>query len=281
MPKTGSSSLQRWIALNADRIRDQHGIHTVVAINETARNPTRRVHVEPFASREPNSGLFAVSWIAHGKPAHLSQRFADELFSYADKYPAVLITAEGLAMPFWELDDAFLLALDHLGRSHDVRVAYYVRPQHTAIEATWRERGYREPRSPSEFAAEQHNRGLHYLATLEGVQERAPHVSFEVRPFRADLLIDGSTVDDFVRWLLSLDEPCDVRENVGLPLELVNALRLAPEGMFWANGRWKYPRRHLRGVLAGLNFTESPQLRRSRRFFSSIAMSASSRRTSN
>jgi len=137
----------------------------------------------------------------------------DELSGFADTYPTVLITAEALAMPFWELDDAFLLALDDLACRHEVRVAYYVRPQHTAIEAMWREAGCREGKDPSAYAAERSHWGFHYLRTLDGVRRRAPHVRFEIRPFRADLLAGGGPVEDFVRtFSLSMsDVPTSTR----------------------------------------------------------------------
>jgi hypothetical protein len=265
MAKTGSSSVQRWIALNADRIREQCGIHTVVATNQTQDNPTKRVHVEPFRSGRLNSGLLVYSWVAQGRTSAFLRRIIDELSGFADTYPTVLITAEALAMPFWELDDAFLLALDDLACRHEVRVAYYVRPQHTAIEAMWREAGCREGKDPSTYAAERSNWGFHYLRTLDGVRRRAPHVRFEIRPFRADLLAGGGPVEDFVRTYLSLDERCpNLHENVGLPLELVNALRRAPDGVFWDKGDEKYPRRALKAAFEGVTIPESPKIHRSR-----------------
>ncbi|MDP9332480.1 MAG: hypothetical protein M3Q30_04085 [Actinomycetota bacterium] len=265
MAKTGSSSVQRWIALNADRIREQSGIHTVVATNQTQGNPTKRVHVEPFRSGRLNSGLLVYSWIAQGRSPAFVRRMIDELSGFADTHPSVLITAEALAVPFWELDAPFLLALDDLARRHEVRVAYYVRPQHTAIEAMWRQDGCREGKDPSTYAAEQSNRGLHYLRTLDGVQRGAPHVRFEIRPFRADLLAGGGPVEDFVRTFLSLNERCpEICENVGLPLELVNVLRRAPEGIFWDRAAEKYPRRELKAAFEGLTIPESPKIQRSR-----------------
>lgn len=265
MPKTGSTSVQRWIAVNADRIRESYGVHTVVATNQTTHNPTKRVHVEPFRSGRLNSGLFTYSWIAQDRASGFARSFIAELASEADAFPTVLITAEALAVPFWMLDDAFLLALDDVASRHEVRVAYYVRPQHTAIEAMWREDGCRYGKSPSTYVVEQSNRSFHHLRTLDGVQQRAPHVRFEVRPFRADLLVGGGPVEDFARTFLSINEPCpNVHENVGLPLELVNVLRRAPVGVFWANGVEQYPRRKLRAALEGVTLSESPKIQRSR-----------------
>ena len=69
-------------------------------------------------------------------------------------------------MFFWRLDEPFLRALDALGGEHTVRVAYYVRPQHTAIESWWCEAGFRQPADRARRCRA--SRGeLHYLQTLE------------------------------------------------------------------------------------------------------------------
>ena len=45
-----------------------------------------------------------------------------------------------------------------------------------------------------------------YLQTLESVEQSAPHVSFEVRPFRSDLLEGGDVVIDFAKHFLEIDD---------------------------------------------------------------------------
>ena len=179
----------------------------------------------------------------------------------------VLVTAEALSEPFWRVDEPFLGAFEQLAQAHPVRVAYYVRPQHTAIEAGWREEGYRVGYEPAEYVAEFSKR-LHFISTLEAVETRAPHVDFVMRPFRRDLLDGASTVADFVRRFLHLpDDTPDPIENPALPIELVNLLRDSPNGWFWTRGRHDetYPRRELRRIFEGLDLGEAPQIRRARR----------------
>ena len=140
------------------------------------------------------------------------------------------MSAEGFASLFIPGDVPFLRALDRLSQHHTVRVAYYVRPQHTAIEARWRQWGFRTEMSPSAWVLDQADQ-LRYADTVDLVRERAPGVSFEARPFRPDLLPGGSVVVDFAREFLRIDDPpgaADVYENVGLSLDFANLLRDAP-----------------------------------------------------
>jgi hypothetical protein len=69
----------------------------------------------------------------------------------------------------------------------------------------------------------------------------APGVSFEPRPFRDDLLDFGDPAADFARRFLGLPDPprdsAPIRANVGLPLEVANALRHAPPGLFASSTR--------------------------------------------
>ena len=112
-----------------------------------------------------------------------------ELDSWAKKC-SVLLTMEALARPFWTGDVAFLSSLNNLARSHPVKVPYYVRPQHTALEAGWRQWGFRSGVQPSRYLTSR-SRQLHYHSTLATVKDLAPDVQFVVRPFRQDLLEGG------------------------------------------------------------------------------------------
>jgi len=267
MPKTGSTSLQRWIIDHCDRLREDHGVHTLVATSRTRRNPTDEIRLEPYESGRVNSGPLVNAWYAAGQSSTIARRFLDDLATFAELYPTVLVTAEGLSQVFWRVDETFLLGLEELAQRHELRVAYYVRPQHTAIEANWREAGYKQGLSPSRYVLEQTERGLHYLRTLEVVDRLAPSIGFVMRPFRTDLLHGANPVADFLHRFLSLDEDTpDVHENPGLPLQVVNVLRFAPEGWFYSeNGEVEtYPRRKLRKVFEGLEVGDDVSIRRSR-----------------
>jgi hypothetical protein len=87
-------------------------------------------------------------------------------------------------------------ALDDLANRMRVRVAYYVRPQHTALEAAWRQWGFRSGLSPSAFLDKRLN-SLRYHHTYVHVTEAAPGVEFTMCPFHRDLLIGGDAVVDF------------------------------------------------------------------------------------
>jgi len=265
MAKTGSTSVQRWLGRNAERLRADHGLQILVATNQTARNPGLEVHLEPYESGGVNSGLLVYAWSVDRFGPTVPVRFVDELESFAAEHDRVLVTAEGLSMLFSRLEAPFLDALEALTTAHTVRVAYYVRPQHSALESWWREAGWRRPAGPRDAVLEQSN-ALHYLQTLDGVEQRAPHVEFVVRPFRADLLDDGNVVADFARHFVgtNADGP-DIRENTGLPLEFVNRLRQAPPGMFWSGDTERYPRRRLRAAAANLDLPPTDATRRSRR----------------
>jgi hypothetical protein len=266
MPKTGSTSVQSWLVKHSHELHDEHGVLMLVAASQTPRNPTNEVRLEPYERGRINSGPLIAAWNRADQSPTVARRFIDDLAGFADRCPVILVTAEGLSEPFWRVDQAFLTGFEELAGSHAVRVAYYVRPQHTAIEAGWREAGYKQEHEPAHYVRE-FSRRFHYFQTIEAVERHAPHIDFVVRPFRTDLLEGGSPVRDFVSRFLSLEAgDADAHANPGLPLELVNVLRHAPVGWFWARGtnQETYPRRHVRKIFEGLEIEESPAIQRSR-----------------
>jgi hypothetical protein len=265
MPKTGSTSLQRWLSDNAERLQTQQGLQILVATNQTRRNPTRRVQLEPYESGKVNSGLVLRAWALSSWAPEVPLRFLAELGDLATQFGRVLVTAEGLSKFFWTVDEQVLGGFQDLARRHTVRVAYYVRPQHTALEAMWREDGFLRFPGPHEATINRLPR-LHYLQTLEALTAHAPDLDFVVCPFRPDLLVRRNVIDDFAGRFLRIEEECPrIQVNPSLPLRLVNALRCAPDGVFRNGETELYPRKKLWRVAARLDLPSTPEIRRSRR----------------
>jgi hypothetical protein len=265
MPKTGSTSIQRWISRNSRLLLHDHDMLVVVA-NPTGPYAQGDIRLQPYKSGRVNSGPLVTGWIAAQRSPAFPRRFVDELARFADEHSTVLVTAEALAQPIVQADDAFLLSFEELARRHEVRIAIYVRPQHSAIEARWCEGGYKQEHEPSQWVRNE-SLNLHYLRTVDAVRELAPNIDLGVRPFRRDLLQAQSVVCDFVARFLGLEvDADDVLENPGLPLTLVNMLRQAPEGSFWRDNRLaeNFSRARLREIFDGVNSIESPKATRSR-----------------
>jgi hypothetical protein len=264
MPKTGSTSLQRWLVDNAERLRTEQGIQIVVATSRT-RNPTGRLQLEPYESGNVNAGLVAEGWGLTTFAPEVPLRFLAELGDIATQFPRVLLTGEGLSRFLWTANEQVLGGFQALARRHTVRVAYYVRPQHTALEAMWREDGFLRSPGPRQ-AVVYRVRQLHYLQTLEALETHAPDLDFVMCPFRSDLLVRRNVIDDFAIRFLGIEEECPrIEINRSLPLRLVNALRYAPDGIFRTGETELYPRAQLRRVAARLDLPSTPAIRRSRR----------------
>jgi hypothetical protein len=265
MPKTGSTSLQRWLIDNAERLRTHHGVQILVATNRTRRNPTRQVRLEPYESGTVNSGRVLRAWaLGHYEP-EVPLRFLAELDELATQLGNVLVTGEGLSKFIWSVDEQILGGFQDLARRHTVRVVYYVRPQHTALEAMWREDGFLRAPGPHQVVLDRLPR-LHYLETLAAVETYAPDLDFAVCPFRSDLLVRRNVIDDFAsRFLGMAEETSGIQVNPSLPLRLVNALRCAPDGVFRNGETELYPRAKLRKVAAGLDLPPTAEINRSRR----------------
>lgn len=228
MGKAGSSSVQRWLQTNSPALRE--GGFTLLAA------PPSESGEIAFAPHD--GGRFNSRWIMESvlaDPAAAQQRadaFAEALAVSAERYGDVVVSAEAFGRVFYGPHVPTLTALQRLSARHEVRVAYYARPQHTSLEARWRQAGFRTAMRPSTFI-ERRAAILHYASTRRGVRSLAPGVQFEPRPFHEDLLDGGDVVADFAGRFLGVEAAEEVWVNRGLPLEVVNVLHAAPPGMFW------------------------------------------------
>lgn len=262
MPKAGSSSIQSWLHTNDALLRGA-GWHVVVY----NRDPTTaRVTFEPAAGRGVNSATVVRHYNKSNRDPRVLDAFFQPLDTLAAELGNVVVTGEGFARLFAEADPAFLARLRTLADRHDVRVAYYVRAQHEAIEAAWRQWGFRqawEPRGYVELRA----RLLDYAETRSAITQRLPEVTFGIRLFHREALRDTDVVADFVTTFL---EPglaagdTDVWANPGLPLELVNVLRQAEPGRFWSSAHDNHTIRPLKALAATWKVPETAEIRRSR-----------------
>lgn len=266
MPKAGSSSIQTWIKAHASELATTHDVVVLVARAHGPTRATSSVRFERYTAGSVNSGFFMRRYTALHGSARLVERLVDAISALADEHAVVLLSSEGFARPFYETDVLLLDGLNELGRHHEVRVAYYVRPQHLAIEASWRQWGYRRPDSPSRFVLKR-GRKLNYLRTLEAVRDLGSRFSFEPRPFRADLLVGGHPASDFARTFLGLSVEPDSDQtwtNRGLSLDLVNALRVAPQDLRGSDPPSNAELERLRKLTEGWALDESENARRSR-----------------
>lgn len=230
MWKTGSTSIQWWLGRYGRKLRES-GIVVLKTTVDDAGEVRTEVHPEGVM----HSNAYGRYWGSHPKERRrIESEWFAQLDHHARSHPTVVLSGEALSRPFWMLDEPFLHGLDELAGTHDVHVAYYVRPQHTALEAAWREAGFQRHVSPAKFL-ENHSRLFHYHDTYVFVRHAAPRLSFVPRPFRRDMLLEGNVVADFAHDFLGLppSEDMTVWENRGFSLDVVNALSSAPTGLLW------------------------------------------------
>jgi hypothetical protein len=268
MGKTGTSSIQAWLAANR---ADLAALGTAV-VRIRQRSAGAPVEVVEAGSGGVMSELVRdLHLVAQGKGGACSEAVVDDLLAAlsekAERHQRVVVTAESFQILFWRPHRALLTRLDELADVHRLRVAYYVRPQHTRWEAAWRQWGFRSGMSPSEYFLDQEATRCHYLRTLEAVTSMAPRVDFQMRPFRRDLLERGDVVADFAQHFLGIGETPgrDGRwANQGLPLDLVVHLSAFPTGELWESVHDNRTLDRLRDVVAHWDVPDSERALRSR-----------------
>jgi hypothetical protein len=217
-PKTGSSSVQVWIQRHQRLLRSRR-IRPVVA------EPGSRTRVRPYRSGSVSSIGFVRAYHERGCPRAMVEQLVHDLDDLAGD-GTVLLTAENLAGLLAGPDETLARSLVELSARHRVRVAYYVRPQDSALEAAWCQWGFRlRERTPSEFVTRA-AREYHYLQIVRDGRAAMPGVELVVRPFRRDLLLGGNVVEDFAATFLAMPSAPDreVWANPGLPIAAANLL---------------------------------------------------------
>ncbi len=182
MPKAGSSAIQSWLGTSSTRSAlTEQGI-TVCVARFTAQNECR---IEPVGEGPVNSGGIISRYLASdGDIARLLlDGFFQQLQTVADRWGHVIVSGESFWHPFWRGDAAFLAALDQLGEQVELRVAGYLRPQHSYLEAAWRQWGFRTDMRPSGFVRHRLKQ-LYFDQTVEWADAQLDHVRLVFRPFR-------------------------------------------------------------------------------------------------
>lgn len=262
MPKAGSSSIQAWLRTNDAALRDV-GWHVVVYRREVTGG---EVSFQPAAGGGVNSATVVRHYNKSGRDPRVLDQFFGPLDALARRLGKVIVTGEGFARLFAEADQPFMDHLAALSATHEVRVAYYVRAQHEAIEAAWRQWGFRQSWQPRGYV-ELRARLLDYVETRDAVARHLPRVAFGVRPFHREALRDTDVVADFVDTFLQpglAGGSTAVWANPGLPLELVNVLREAEPGRFWTSAHDNVTIRPLKALAARWKLPDTDEVRRSR-----------------
>ena len=273
IPKAGSSSVQQWLRMNSTTLRERHEIFVFVAKCEGTssledKQAAPRVSLTLYQEGSINSGGMVECYLAHdSNKKAIAQGFFEKLDQAASSYPMVVISGEAFAHLFWRGEEVFLEALEQLAHRHEIRVAYYVRPQHMALEAAWRQWGFRTGQQPSQYIMER-ARHLRYFDTYEAMRQLIPSVCFEPRPFRKDLMDSGNIVVDFFKRFLDLGDllapSVEIWTNRGLPLEIINLLRKMPKGLLWHSAHDNSRLNKLKHIVGRLELSETDKIRKSR-----------------
>ena len=202
--------------------------------------------------------------------------FFQQLQTVADRWGHVIVSGESFWHPFWRGDAAFLAALDQLGEQVELRVAGYLRPQHSYLEAAWRQWGFRTDMRPSGFVRHRLKQ-LYFDQTVEWADAQLDHVRLVFRPFRADLLTGSDVVVDYASEVLGVEvsgggvRGFGVWANRGLPLDVINLLATLPDGVMWATPHDNLRLDQLRTLLADVEFADSEAAMESRRVLHAFA----------
>lgn len=225
LPKTGTSSIQGWLQVQRHALAQQ-GIVLLVATAESAR-----VVVRPHTAGGANSGGIIGLLQDPTAKRQAARDFADQLRGHADTAGHVVVSGEALSQPFWMQDREVLAEWNRLGEHHRCEVIYYLNPQHKALEAAWRQWGFRTGHGPATYvrALSDH---FHYWPSL-AMRDLAPDLQFRFRPFIRDQLTGRDAVRDFAEAALGVSAEPPEDANVGAPLTVVNLLASTPTGILW------------------------------------------------
>ncbi len=266
MAKTGSTSIQRWLTQNR---RAPRGTPVqLVAADGSRPTKTRANSISSSPTPRVTRTRAASSWRGAPTDSRPRSRSASCTISanWRRRTARCWLPPKRSACSSTGSTNHFWPRSTRSAREHTVRVAYYVRPQHTAIEALWRQGGFRRAAPPSAAVVGEAASSLHYLRTKSRRAKRSRRTctSTYARSAPISSTAAAQSPTSPARFLGIDTGGPDIQENSALPLELVNRLRHAPEGMFWNGTAELYPRGKLRAAAAQLELPSSPATKRSR-----------------
>lgn len=232
MPKTGSSSIQKYLSLSKKALATEN-----ISLLVVRNHKTDLCSINPFERGRVNSGSFVHNYQKSDNAGKilLARLLTQQLDKYAGDCKKVVVTSEGFTRLIFSSDDIFLSSLVKLSKKHRVTILYYIRPQHTLLEAGWKQWGFRSGKKPSEYLRKK-AKHLHYLTALKSLEQYGRDINIVIRPFRRDLLQGNDVVFDFCTYLgikPTHEELINAESNIGLPLEIANLLSSIPQGILW------------------------------------------------
>lgn len=229
LPKAGSSAVQKFLGTSGDLLASS-GI-TVA----TARPLDGRIAVARHVTGAPsNSGGIIKMLRDRERGTEFAMEFVRGVHAIADISDRVVVSGEALSQPFWVPSQLPVLAvLDRLASNgHTCTVVMYLRPQHGALEAAWRQWGFRSGLGPADYIRDR-ARHLDYDRHVSA-RELAPNLDIQFRPFMRHRLHGNDVVRDFAHHFLGLEIPGPIQQvNEGFPLTFVNMMTKLPSGRLW------------------------------------------------
>lgn len=253
LPKAGSSAIQTFLGASGDLLASR-GI-TVA----TARQCDGHVVVAAHHARAPSdSGGIITPLRDRERGTEFALEFVRGVHAVAGGAHHVVMSGESLSQPFWVPSLRPVLAvLDQLASNgHACTIVMYLRPQHSALEAAWRQWGFRSRLGPADYIRDRAGH-LQYERHL-AARELAPHLDIRFRPFMRRRLHGNDVVRDFAHHFLDLEIPGPIEQvNEGFPLTFVNMMTSLPAGRLWESMHDNRALNRLRQAFDGIDIHDA------------------------
>ena len=274
MNKTGSSSIQQWLGINTKLLSERFNL-TVLRACVTNDDESEQfkcnlvpVDIEENSSNDSNQFVQIYNKVDKNDRLTIANGLAEKVYEYLDSGADVIISAESFYNLLAHLNADFVNALIKISSGHEVLVTYYVRPQHSALEAAWCQWGFRSNHAPSKFLYN-YQKSLDYHLVYKNLKRAMPEIHFHVRPYRVDMLDSGNVIDDFVKNILRIENEegleGDVWINKGIPLEVANILAAIPNEKLWSSPHDNKNLNKIKSIINSHKYTMTEDIELSRK----------------